>query len=472
MIRCSTRLMLTIGLVALVGTSDLWSAEPGKTDRKAEQAVAAYGKAVDSAEQKSCNTKLGKPIAALNRSCESDLKALDTQYAKYSSEIQAASEIQALHARHLKLVDTSKEIAHAAVLEELATPYRRVIESMEKTSCVAAEVWRHAQCGVALDSAEDIWSEVPKQNQSEQPLAELRERHKKLYEIQTQMAKTFETNRQAEVAVKVLESEFTKATEDLPWNHLTSGKAGQGGEVSAVKSLSADSMQRFKQLATDCNGKFSPIVKDNADRQGYCELSQNAVKYKNVFAALCYQSYLTAEIEHAEEILAKLAQQKLVESQDLDQFTRGFKAYSQAIIQVVSKHFQLAEMAPPSFEGLLSLEAKFKPLLTAAVASNKWTDHSYTAPSAPLKSLASSTALKAGMTLLKIGVVDDGWTIDKNEFGIPLRKYQGGYVLLKRKGEEFCRMQHVKFVRVYRGSDYSAASAVNIYSTVVPTSCK
>jgi hypothetical protein len=231
-------------------------------------------------------------------------------------------------------------------------------------------------------------------------------------------------------------------------------------------------MLRFKQLATDCRGKFAALVKDNAERQASCELAQNAEKYKNIFAARCYQSYLNAEVQHAEEILAKFKQQKVVEGQDLDQFTKGFKAYSQAIIQSVSKRFQAAFMTPPSYEGLLALEAQFKPLLTAAIASNRWTNYQYTAPSAPLKSLAVSTAQKAGMTMLKIGVVDKGWTIDKNAYGVPLHKYQGGYVLLKRSDETFCRMQYVNFVRVYQGSDYVAASAVNIFSMVMPTPCK
>jgi hypothetical protein len=464
--------MLTAALVTLTGTTDLWSAEPGKTDRKLEQAVVAYGKAVDSAEQKSCNLKLEKPIAALNRSCEGELKALDTQYAKYSPEVRATSEIQALHARHLKLLDTSKELAHLAGLEELAKPYRRVIESMERTSCVLAEVWRHAKCGEDIVTADALWSEVPKASQSEPPLAELHVRHENLAKIQAQMAKTFAANSEAEVARRVLESEFTKATDDLPWNHLTSGKSGLGGEVSDVKTLSDESMRRFKHLAAECKGKFAPVVKDNADRQAYCELSQNAEKYKNIFAALCFKSYLAAEIQHGEEILAMFKQQKVVEGQDLDQFTKGFKAYSQTIVQNVSKRFQLAGMDPPSFDALLALEGQFKSLLTVAIASNKWTDHQYTAPSAPLKSLASTAAQKEGLKLLKIGVVDQSWTIDKNAFGIPLRKYQGGYLLLKRSGEEFCRMKYARFVRVYRGSDYAAASAVDVFSTVVPAPCK
>jgi hypothetical protein len=434
--------------------------------------MAAYGKAVDSAEQKSCNTKLGKPLAALNRSCESDLKALDARYAGYAPEIHAVAEMQALRARHLKLVDASKEIAYLASLDELAKPYRRVIESMEKTSCVLAEAWRHDKCGEDLSTADNIWSKIPKQSQSEQSLAELRARHETLSGIQAQMAKAFEANRDAKVAGQVLEAEFAKATEDLPWNHLASGKAGQGGQVSDVNSMGDDSMLRFRQLATDCKGKFAPLVKDSAERQAYCELAQYAEKYRNIFAAHCYQSYLNAEIQKAEEIFAKFKQHKVVEGQDLNQFTKGFKAYSQTVIQSVSQRFQAAGLPLPSYERLLALEAQFKPLLTAAIANNKWTSHQYTAPSAPLKSLASSAAQKEGMTMLKIGVVDKSWTIDKNAFGVPIHKYQGGYVLLKSGDEAFCRMQYVNFIRAYQGSDYVAASAVSVFSTVAPTACK
>jgi hypothetical protein len=129
-------------------------------------------------------------------------------------------------------------------------------------------------------------------------------------------------------------------------------------------------------------------------------------------------------------------------------------------------------MTPPSTEGLLSLEVQFKPLLATAIASNKWTDHEYTAPSAPINALARSAAQKQGLALLKIGVVDKTWTIDKNDYGVPLRKYQGGYLLLKRSGEEFCRKQYATFVRVYQGKDYAPASAVNVFSTVVPVPCK
>jgi hypothetical protein len=472
MVRRSTTLMLAITSVSLLGTFPVWSAEPGKTDKKIEQAIAAYGKAVDSAEQKGCNTALGKPLGALSRSCESDVKALDTQYSKYSADVQAVTEIQALHARHLKLIDASKEFTRLASLEELAKPYRRAVEAMEKTSCVLTEVWRHAECGDALSNADETWSGIPKPSQTEPPLAELHARHVKLKAIQAQMAKSFEANREAEIAKNVLESEFTKATENLPWNHLMSGKAGQGGQYSDINTLSDDSMLRFKQLAIDCDGKFAVIINNNTDRQAYCELSQNAVKYKNVFTALCYQSYLNAEISHNTEILAKFKQQKVVEGADLDLFTKEFKTYSQAIIRNLNKRFQLAAMTPPSTEGLLSLEVQFKPLLTTAIASNKWTDHEYTAPSTPINTLARSAAQKQGLALLKIGVVDKTWTIDKNDYGVPLRKYQGGYLLLKRSGEEFCRKQYATFVRVYQGKDYAPASAVNVFSTVVPVPCK
>ena len=474
-----SKLVLGVTLIAftLVALELVAFGSGASANKKLDRAMQSYTKKIERAEQKSCNTDLGKSPQALSRSCARDLKALDKQYDRYSDEIKSDPQMASLHERHEELRKLIPVLEHQAAIDKVARKYRMKIEIMEKKTCPKKESYGSGESAVCLEDvlkADKLKEGIPGDMLDEPVIKDLIGRHEELRKMPEHMEQVYGDNNSKFLERGSLIGEFSDTVHDISYYHyLENGKANKPADIGYVEGLK-DDLPRIKQLAADCKGKFAEIIQDNPQRQAQCELAENADKYYAQFAAASYKVFLQEEIKEVNAVVSRLEDPKdrYIELSDYNRLVVGGKEYVGDLKKRVGESHKKAGLPEPSYAELEAAVAKLPGAIKAAAKANRWADKKTVDVTRAIEKRTAQVVDKMGMKLVKVGRLDEPWTLVKNQLGIPLYKGTKGWVMMKNPKESFCRMQYASFTRTYDGAGYAPASDVGIVSAIVPTSCR
>ncbi|SIO93438.1 hypothetical protein [Vibrio spartinae] len=446
---------------------------------KLDRAIKSYEKKVVRAEQKDCNTNLGKPIGTISKRCARSMKKLDKVFDRYSDEIKSDAKISSLRERQEKLRGLLDGMAHQAIVEKAARNYRNKISLMERKSCPKKESYGSRDAYVCLEDvekADKIKARIPAELLDEPVIKDLIARHDALKKMPEYMDNIYADKNAKFMENVSLVGDFDNTVHDISyWNQLVVGKANKPADIGYVKGLKKD-LPRIKQLAVDCKGKYAEMVKKNTgrDRQAECELAENADKYYAQLAAVSYQRHLQQEIKNINAVIARLTDDGYIEWSDYKKFVLDGKDYVRELEQNIAESHKLAGLAEPSYAELEAGIAKIPETIKVVATSknkNRWADEKTVSVSDAIEKRTTQVVKKMGYELVKVGRQDGPWTLVKNGLGIPLYKSTKGWVMMKYSKDSFCRMQHASFTRTYDGTGYADASGVSIIPAIVPVPC-
>jgi len=201
-------------------------------------------------------------------------------------------------------------------------------------------------------------------------------------------------------------------------------------------------------------------------------LAENAEKYRNQFAAASYKVFLKNEIGEINAVIARLnSDDKYIEYSDYKKLVINKTEYINDIKTRINESYKKVGLPEPSYSELEAAIAGIPVAIKSAAKANKWSDKETVSVARPIKKRAAKVVEKMGMKLVKVGRLDQPWTIVKNFSGIPEYMSTKGWVMMKAPKESFCRMQYTTFTRTYDGKDFVPASNVNIVPAIVPVSC-
>ncbi|SHE38745.1 hypothetical protein [Vibrio gazogenes] len=469
---------ITKGLWLFVLIGFVWESPVYAASSKLDKAIKSYEKKVVQAEQKDCNTDLGKPIATISKRCEKAMKKLDKIFDKYSDEIKSDAKIGSLRERQEKLRGLLDGLAHQATVEKAARNYRHRIEHMESKSCLKKESYGSRDAYVCLEDvekADKIKERIPAELLDEPVIKDLIARHDALKKMPEYMDNIYADKNAKFLENAGLVGDFDNTVHDISyWNQLAVGKANKPADIGYVDGLKKD-LPRIKQLAVDCKGKYAEIVKNSAgrDRQAKCELAENADKYYAQLAVTSYQRHLQQEIKDINAVIARLTDDGYIELSDYKKLVLGSKGYVRELKQNIGESHKLAGLAEPSYAELDAAVAKIPEAIKVATSKNenRWADEKTVSVSDAIEERTAQVVKKMGFELVKVGRQDEPWTLVKNGLGVPLYKGTKGWVMMKDSKDSFCRMQHASFTRAYDGTGYAAASNVGIVPAIVPVPC-
>ncbi len=453
--------------------------EKNRDEKKTQRTIASYAKYIERAEKKFKKAENAKNAASAFRKCSKDVEALNKRYDKFSDEIKENSEIKKLRERHLVMQKKLSDMESLATVEKIVTPYKRKLEKMEAKFGKTENDNAHSSFLEQLAILGRIYDNISEENRTIPEIVALKKRHDELIQKQKDMASGHKKRIEDDKAKSRLASEYKKKAQSLPFNLLVAGKNNKALRPMDIERLDKR-MADFKIFADECEGKYAePAATSMSFGDGYkanevAELAKNRVQYRNQLSFATYKAFLDDKIKRTENTIEEFRKNKFLSPTVLDRFLYKYDEYCNVIIKTVTEAYKSVGKDAPeeSFKKLRNMKATFKKVLKQVVAGQKWSDSKYGKVSVPFKNRSGKVAGKMGMQLRNVGLYGDSWYIEKNDYGIPLKKYAGGFILLKNKKESFCRKYSVKFIRVYDGNKYEPASAVSIVPTVGPVQCK
>ena len=444
-----------------------------KCQRKVDRALKSYAKYVEKAEQKSCDTQSGKKASLIQRQCEKALESLDKRYDgfaedQYADEILNHPEIKALRERHLQLKQRLGGLADIDRIEKITEPMARKLRSLESNTCSLESSYMFEPCREGLMYAQQYYEKIPEADRSLPQVKELKERFDKLVEIQKQMVAkegNKETKFMADIALK---DEFKQQNLNL----LLLGKENMATDrLDLIDDLGKDLeevMSRAKQFAKDCRGKYADIAeKEWAATK--CEVAQNAEKYRRQVIIASYKAYLDKQVEQVAKEINFLKNNRSIETSIFNFYMNRYDKYTNRVTKKYEQGYKLAGEQAPADNRLKSLKDEFASVLKEVLKANgKWDDSKLHKPSGLIRKKTEEAAKEMDCEVVDIGMNSDAWTVIKTHLGIPLRKYNDGYVLLKAPKESFYRKHHFEVIRAFDGVEYADFSEMKISEIVTP----
>ena len=444
------------------------------SQKKTDRAIASYEKKIEAAETKSCNTQLDKSAKALSGSCARALKSLTAMYDKYSDDIKANPQVISLHKRQNDLQEVVKVLEHQAAVDKIAQEYRRKIEQAETKTCKEVDHYggnADYLCAEDVAKLNKIKERIPAEMVTEPQLEELIARHEKLKEMPERIAKAIAAANQEFLDGASLDLDFRDAVHDIDyWEYLKAGKANKAAEITYLDAVNKQ-MPKYLQFAADCKGKYSELIQKKEQYQAQCELAENAEKYRDMFAVASYKLFLQTEVKEINDLIVRLDRDKSIEVPDYNHYVVDRKEYIDDVKARVGGSYIKMGLPEPSYADLETAVANLQAKIKSVASSTRWEDNKTVEVSDPIEKRAIQVVEKMGMKLVKVGRLDEPWSLIKNGLGIPLRKTTKGWVMIKNPKESFCRVQYTHFTRAYDGTGYEPASNVSIVTAFIPTSC-
>lgn len=455
--------MLILFILGVLFTGNIYADE-----KKTNAAITSYTNSVEKAEKNFTKAESAGNIDAAYKRVSKELSTLDKKYNRYSDEIKANAEIEALYNRHIALNDKLPQLEKMAKLQKVVSPYERKIKQLEK-KYITEKSSDFVYLADQIEILDKHYGYIPEENRSDSIVTELKNRHDNLVNLQSDTETAFldETNAKWERSAN--EKEMSNLSAQLRFDLLEAGKNNKGLTMTDLNSLEED-MPGFKQFAQDCSGKYSDIVADDVDAKELADLAINREKYRNQLIYATYNRDLDKRINVLTGEMDSLISNNYMESDYLNLYLYEFDEWYNNIVEFFTEGYNSVGKPIPSakFEELKNLKGDFAKTLKDYVSnSKKWDGSGYEKPSSAFKKKAASGAKNMGFKLVEAGH-EDNWLIERDEYNLPIKKYAPGYVLLKKSGESFYRYKVAWFYKVFDGEKYEEASYVQFQNLVTP----
>jgi len=222
-----------------------------------------------------------------------------------------------------------------------------------------------------------------------------------------------------------------------------------------IKEIQASA--KLKGFAEWCKGKPLDKLQNIYGRGKYlnpkdtCDIAQNWKKL--------YKKYLNDQVTEMEKRIVKYQKSRMD-----DLASKGYlREYyikelknPQLLVDKNQKRYQPVykalgmKMPAKLFTSIPTASKNFKKILRKAGRKNRWPRK------ARYKNGSAGRAFKRivrknGFSYRKYGLTYAHWSIRKNRLGIPLRKIRSGMVMVKKRGDRFCRIYGMNATAQYKG---------------------
>ena len=441
--------------------------------KKIARTVKRYAGTVEKAEDKSCRAAGGKSVSATAKKCTKELEALDRQYAGFTDEIKSLQDVRELHQRHLALRECLGELTAKAQLEKLVKAFERRVKNLEKHHCGKGGSYRAAACDTALAHAGESYAAIPADHRKTPAVVALKSRLDALALAYRNKLEAGQESKETAAEKRDLIRRYRNEIGEIRYSlaALKNGKLNRPVLSEAHIRKVREDMPAITSFGGHCGSLYAELADDDDVREK-CELARNAQQYLDQLVLATRIKEWDHAVKTLSDAVERLENDHYIESVYFDRLTHHYSAYCGDLKKRVAEAYAACGQSPPPLDALASLKPDFDAALAKALTENRWDRSGQRSVSGALADLAGRNAKEKGLALSAVVQSPEPWRIVKNKYGTPLRMENGGFVLLQHPDESFVRVHRAVFKRVFNGTGYEPASAVEINTRMRPTAIK
>lgn len=284
--------------------------------------------------------------------------------------------------------------------------------------------------------------------------------------------------REAEVAYAGRVGELERALFQLRYYRDPTAKPTSGfADWFSRFEIIQQAFPGFEKLAAECDSSYVPLLANGSAREqvlANCDVAKNRVSYRERFVVGNASGAIVTRVDAYAKAIESLSNAGCWTGFYADNVTNYERAY-RAVVDPVTSAYRAIQMPVPEseFARIPAMKVKYETAVQAAVNRNKPSAAQYAYSTQAMKAALERAADSVPISLVKYGMAKNEWVVEKNKAtGIPLHQWGNGTVLLKRKGDSFCREYKVAFFKDYTGDGYTDIGRVEFAQSFVPAKCQ